>query len=186
MEDKKTLRQVGKQLLQRLSDQEKEQVTKQIHHHLFESDQWKHASVIGCTISQSHEIDTHTIIKKAWEEQKRVVVPKCIAHQKELVFRELLSFEQLETVYFGLKEPIESETKEVTKDTIELMLVPGLIFDSSGYRIGYGGGFYDRYLKHFKNKTIALATESQLVDEVPISTYDIPVHHLITEKGFRF
>lgn len=186
MSEKKELRAKGKDILSELHGAERENKVKQIHQALFNSKSYQNASVIGCTISQEHEIDTTPIIKQAWKDGKTIAVPKCNPKQKELIFRTLTSFDQLETVYFGLKEPMEQETEEVDKERIDLMLVPGLIFDRRGYRIGYGGGFYDRYLANYNQTTIALATEEQLIDQVPNDSYDIPVQHFITEMGLRY
>jgi len=183
---KKDLRTKGKDILSNLIGAERESKVTNIHKALFNTSSYQNAKVIGCTISQEHEIDTKPIIEKAWKDGKTIAVPKCNAKQKELTFRKLTSFDELETVYFGLKEPKEEKTEVVTKERIDLMLVPGLIFDYRGYRIGYGGGFYDRYLEQFNQTTIALATEEQLIHQVPNDSFDIPVQHLITELGLRY
>lgn len=184
--NKKELRKKGKELLRSVTGSDKISTNEKIHNHLFQSMMWKEASLIGCTLSQDHEIDTYTIIKQAWKEGKTVAVPKCNPSEKALIFRKLTSFDQLESVYFGLQEPIEEKTQGIERDSIDLMIVPGLIFDCKGYRVGYGGGYYDRYLANFKNTTVALATDSQVTEDVPKDEYDIPVQHLITESGFRF
>lgn len=184
--EKKQLRTKGKDILSKLIGTQRNDVESSIHKTLFDSSYYQQATVIGCTISQAHEIDTSPIIEQAWKDNKEIVVSKCYPKQKELSFRKLTSFKQLETVYFGLKEPKEEETEEMGKERIDLMIVPGLLFDERGYRIGYGGGFYDRYLSDFEQTTIALATEEQLVQKVPNDPFDIPVHHLITELGFRY
>jgi len=186
MEDKKQLRNKGKDILSNLLGADRGNKVDRIHEALWNTRSYKEASVIGCTISQDHEIDTSAIIQQAWKEGKKVVVPKCNAKEKELIFREIISFNQLETVYFGLQEPKVEETSVVDKHQIDLMLVPGLMFDERGYRVGYGGGFYDRYLKDFKHTTIALATEEQLLHRVPNDVFDIPIQHVITENGLRY
>ncbi|KGX85025.1 5-formyltetrahydrofolate cyclo-ligase [Pontibacillus marinus] len=186
MGTKKDLRTKGKDILSNLVGTERESKVINIHKALLNTSSYQNAKVIGCTISQEHEIDTKPIIEQAWKDGKTIAVPKCNAKQKELTFRKLTSFEELETVYFGLKEPKEEETEVVTKERIDLMLVPGLMFDQRGYRIGYGGGFYDRYLEYFNQTTIALATEEQLMNQVPNDPFDIPVQHLITELGLRY
>jgi len=186
MSEKKELRTKGKEILYKLNGIEREDKVKYIYNTLFNTTSYQNASVIGCTISQDHAINTTPIIKQAWKDGKTIAVPKCNPKQKELTFRHLTSFDQLETVYFGLKEPMEQATEIVNKERIDLMLVPGLMFDQRGYRIGYGGGFYDRYLEDYNQTTIALATEEQLLCRVPNDPYDIPVQHLITEAGLRY
>ena len=86
-------------------------------------------SVIGITISIPPEVDTYQIIRNAWDEGKRIVIPKCLAENRQMDFRELERFDQLESVYFGLLEPIESETNLVEPKDIDLLIVPGIAFD---------------------------------------------------------
>jgi 5-formyltetrahydrofolate cyclo-ligase len=70
----------------------------------------------------------------------------------------------------------------VTVEDVDFMIVPGLAFDENGNRLGYGAGFYDRLLPYYKKETAALAFEIQIVPEVPISSLDIPVKQIVTEK----
>ncbi|WP_102274565.1 5-formyltetrahydrofolate cyclo-ligase [Cytobacillus massiliigabonensis] len=150
---------------------------------LFQDTLWKEANTIAVTISKSPEVDTYQIIRKAWEEGKRVVIPKCLPRNKEMVFRTLTKFNQLESVYYGLLEPIEAVTREVPAKEIDLIIVPGLAFSKNGYRIGFGGGYYDRYLAGFAGQTVSLAFTPQLVAELPIEEHDIPVNKIITVKN---
>ena len=78
-------------------------------------------------------------------------------------FRILDCFDQLESVYFGLLEPIESKTKKVEPKEIDLMIVPGLGFDKDGFRLGVGGGYYDRFLQNYNGNTLSLAFQEQMV-----------------------
>ena len=143
---------------------------------------WKDANTIALTISRSPEVDTWQIIRKCWMDGKQVVVPKCIPETKQMVFKQITSFTQLESVYFGLYEPKENETMEVHHQNIDLMIVPGVAFNKQGFRIGFGGGYYDRYLQHFSGDTISLAFSQQLYDDIPIEKHDISVKSIITEK----
>jgi 5-formyltetrahydrofolate cyclo-ligase len=98
-------------------------------------------------------------------------------------FRELRSLEDLENVYMDLYEPIVTKTEVVPSEKIDLLVVPGLVFDRSGYRIGYGGGYYDRYLAHFKGAAVSLAFNDQIGENLPHEEFDIPVEQVITETG---
>ncbi|MFC0522607.1 5-formyltetrahydrofolate cyclo-ligase [Pontibacillus salicampi] len=180
---KKRLRKKGIQLLKGMEAIERQELSVSIMDNLFQTSMWKRADVIGTTIPQEHELDTTILIHKAWEEGKKIAVPKCYPERNELLFYTLTSFEQLEIVFYGLKEPKVELTKECSKEAIDLMIVPGLLFDYSGYRIGYGGGYYDRYLSDFPNTTVALAANAQVTENLPFETFDIPVDHLVTEKG---
>lgn len=150
---------------------------------LFKDPLWKNAKTIAITISRFPEVDTYQIIRKAWEEGKHVAIPKCLPENREMVFRELTQFDQLESVYYGLLEPIEAKTKAVSIDSIDLLIVPGLAFTVEGYRLGVGGGYYDRFLLKYKGETVALAFESQLVPSLPMEPHDLPVGKIITAKG---
>ena len=77
------------------------------------------------------------------------------------IFDLLLSYDNLETVYMDLLEPIIEETVSVAKNEIDLQIVPGVVFSDEGYRIGFGGGYYDRYIMDYKGATLSLAFECQ-------------------------
>lgn len=85
--------------------------------------------------------------------------------------------------YFGLDEPDVKKTTPVKKDAIDLLIVPGLVFTKKGYRVGFGGGYYDRYLTDFTQPTVSLVHTKQFVEDFPIEPFDIPVQYLVTEKG---
>jgi len=149
---------------------------------LFEQPEWIRAEVIGITISRPPEVDTYTIISKAWLEGKKVAVPKCLPENRKMDFRYLTDFSQLESVYYGLKEPREEMTGMAQKDDIDLLIVPGVAFSTNGFRVGFGGGYYDRFLTGFSGKTVSLAFSCQLIDNLPIEAHDIPVGRIITEQ----
>ena len=144
------------------------------------SDEYRSADTIGLTLSRFPEVDTRPLIEAAWQAGKRIVVPKCIQATREMDFRLLTSFSQLETVYMNLLEPIVEETVAVEKDAIDLQIVPGVVFSNEGYRIGFGGGYYDRYLSDYKGKTLSLAFDCQIGRTVPVEGHDIPVHTIFT------
>lgn len=187
MKDKKAFRKAGREILTNLTAVEREEIVAQIHHHVQQTEWWKKAKTIGITISREFEIDTRPFIKQAWKEGKQVAIPKCFPEDDhKMVFYHFDDYSILETVYSGLLEPDILQTEPVLKESINLMFVPGLMFDRNGYRIGYGGGYYDRYLGDFSGTTISLAYSGQVVDHVPRNDYDIPVQHLVTEKGKLF
>ncbi|WP_037593142.1 5-formyltetrahydrofolate cyclo-ligase [Sporosarcina sp. D27] len=140
------------------------------------------AETVAITMSRSTEVQTRTIIEACWKLGKNVVVPKCNPEQKTMDFKKITSFQQLETVYLDLQEPNPFITESVNKFEIDLLIVPGVVFTKEGYRIGYGGGYYDRYLSTYTGETVALAFELQLVDQLPIESHDIPVKKIITEE----
>ncbi|WP_268762075.1 5-formyltetrahydrofolate cyclo-ligase [Bacillus sinesaloumensis] len=173
-EMKETLQSFDKERLHRWS----QEITEQI----LTLPEWMDAHMIGITISGAYEVNTTYLIEKAWELGKRVAVPKCHPKTKTMTFREITAFSQLEVVYYGLQEPIEAETREVIHNEIDLLFVPGLSFVPSGYRLGHGGGYYDRYLRDFKGNTLSLAFPIQLIAQMPIEPFDIPVQKIVTNE----
>ncbi|WP_042223450.1 5-formyltetrahydrofolate cyclo-ligase [Oceanobacillus manasiensis] len=176
---KAELRASSIEFLKNISDEDRYITEQSLKHQFVSHFLWEQASTIGITISQAIEWDTKPIIKAAWEAGKTVCVPKCSPKAKTLTFYKLDSFEQLEVVYYNLLEPNPDLTSPVGKEEINLLVVPGLTFDKQGYRIGFGGGYYDRYLADFSNSTISLIHSKQLVDRVPRELFDIPVEHTI-------
>jgi len=175
-----------KQIIEHMNSLSEEQyatLSEQIAVSLYAQKEWVEAETIGITLSMENEVNTYPIIEKAWEEGKKVVVPKCNTGTRTMSFRQISNFDQLETVYMHLREPIPSLTEEVNADEINLQIVPGVAYTERGERIGYGGGYYDRYLVHYKGKTLSLAYDFQMVKQIPVEPFDKNVEKIITEKG---
>ncbi|PKJ56989.1 5-formyltetrahydrofolate cyclo-ligase [Bacillus sp. SN10] len=175
-----------KQIIEHMNSLSKERyktLSEQIAFSLYAQKEWAEAKTIGITLSMENEVNTYPIIEKAWEEGKKVVVPKCNKETRTMSFRQISNFDQLETVYMNLREPIPALTEEVNADEIDLQIVPGVAYTERGERIGYGGGYYDRYLVHYKGKTLSLAYSFQMVEHIPVEPFDKNVEKIITEKG---
>lgn len=180
---KETLRKSMLLSLEEISWFNRNRIENDLLDHLFESSLWEEASSIGVTVSSRREWDTRSIIEKAWEEDKRVCVPKSIHDTKVLHFYEITSFRQLEKGYFGLEEPLPDKTVRCHGEDMDLLIVPGLVFNRQGYRIGYGGGYFDRFLAGFSGRTVSLLHSCQLVGSFEVEAHDLPVDFLITEDG---
>lgn len=126
----------------------------------------------------NHEVMTGYLIEEAWKAGKETAVPK--VEGKDMIFYRLTDFAQLEPGYFGIPEPVQGERVQ-WEDA--LMIMPGVAFDRSGHRVGYGGGFYDRFLeKHPGIRRTAVAFSFQVFPEVPWEVTDISPEILVTEK----
>jgi len=180
--DKTTFRKQMKKQLAAIGRLEYEQYSYEIARRLYDHPYWKEAETLGITVSNIPEVDTWQIIRRAWQEGKKVAVPKCLPKSRDMDFREITSFKQLEQVYSGLYEPKPGDTPYIQKGQIELLLVPGLAFTKDGYRLGFGGGYYDRYLQGYTGQKISLAFSIQLCEQLPIQDHDLPVDHIITER----
>ncbi|MCY8592704.1 5-formyltetrahydrofolate cyclo-ligase [Bacillus haynesii] len=180
---KRSLRSEVRKRLANMPEREFHLKAEAIHRKLFQSKQWKKASVIALTISRNREVPTKPIIEQARLEGKTVCIPKCMPETKEMHFRSYQDENDLEVVYFGLQEPIVHKTERMDPEDIDFILVPGICYDRTGYRIGYGGGYYDRYLADFTKDTASLAFECQVIDHVPKEPHDIPVKQVLTEDA---
>ncbi|PKR78997.1 5-formyltetrahydrofolate cyclo-ligase [Halalkalibacillus sediminis] len=180
---KSSFRAVGKRLLKHISKETKTEKMDAITDAVMNTSIWQNANTIACTIPRSIELDTHKLIEQAWMQQKQVVIPKCYPeNDNQMTFYQYTSREELENVYLDLYEPLADEKKLTNKRDIDLIIVPGLLFDKEGFRIGYGGGYYDRYLEDYNGQTISIAMDEQIVPHLPYDSFDQPVQTIITDK----
>ena len=170
-----------------ISERERAALCDSIREQLCKTSAYKKSGCIFTYISMKSEVDTRKMIRQAWQDGKRVFSPK--VEGKGMEFLEIFSMEGLVESKFGVLEPngekqslrpglISKKLKET-----KLMLIPGLAFDLSGNRIGYGAGYYDRYLaKHSEEEfvKIALAFDFQVMDQIASYDNDIKVNGIIT------
>ena len=120
--------------------------------------QYKANDTILTYVSTKIEVDTFGLIRQALKDGKRVAVPRCIDNSREMDFYYITSLNQLEPRTFGVLEPIKEQC-EILKDYSKgLCIIPGLVFDFDGYRLGYGKGYYDRFLSRFGGDTAGVVT----------------------------
>lgn len=137
------------------------------------------AKEIYCYVDYQKEVSTKAIIEQAWLSGKRVAVPRINDCWMEFYY--LTEFSQLEKGFCGILEP---KNCQKANDRHPLMIMPGAVFDLQCHRIGYGGGFYDKYLEtHTDCITMALAFAFQVEKAIPFETYDICPNMIITEEG---
>lgn len=150
---------------------------------LLESKEYKEAKTVFIYVNMSDEVNTEEIIKAILKDGKRVAVPKVITGLKAMEALEIKSFADLsESGAFGILEPI-MEAKNISKE-IDISIVPGLAFDNKKRRLGYGGGFYDKFFSKYPNsKKIALCYNYQIVDEVEVEEFDKEMDMIIAESG---
>jgi 5-formyltetrahydrofolate cyclo-ligase len=135
------------------------------------------------------EVDTEQMIRDSIHMMKRVLVPITNKPSRRLIFSELKDYDkELESGVFGIPEPKEKYRRIVPPEDTDLVIVPGIVFDLRGYRLGYGFGYYDRFLSMLNpdTPTIGLAFEFQVVEAIPNEEHDIPVHLIITEEKVIF
>ena len=140
---------------------------------------YQEAEVIATYLSFSHEFQTQELIEQALKDGKKVLIPKTYpkGRMEFVVYRP----QQLVKTSFGLLEP-QGDLEVVDASQIDLIHVPGLAFTTEGYRIGYGGGYYDRYLEHFSGHTLSTVYPCQVQQFMP-ENHDIPVQEVLIDEG---
>ena len=146
------------------------------------------AATLFVYVNFRSEVRTVSFIKQCLQEKKNVGVPVTHVHEKRLQVIQIHDLEKdLHKGYCGIPEPIAvlQQTMEIEPSTIDVAIVPGSVFDRQGGRLGYGGGYYDRFLAEAapRAKRIALAYELQLVDTIKLQPHDQLMDWVITEKN---
>ncbi len=130
------------------------------------------------------EADTISIIEKRLARQQPVLLPKTLIEEKRLLVFAIKSMDDLKPGAYGILEPIESRTKQVDPAIVDLVLVPGSVFDRRGGRYGYGGGFYDRFLSTDAPNAIriGLAFSFQVMEKILLMPHDQLMDYVVNEK----
>lgn len=144
---------------------------------------YKQANSIFTYVNMKSEVQTINIIKKSINDKKIIAVPLIIS-KHNMVFIKINSVDELVKNKLGIYEPVFDKNKIVKSDNKSLIIVPGVVFAENGYRIGYGGGYYDKYLsENVYMKAIGVAYNMQITKSVPVNDYDIKLDFIVTEKG---
>ena len=175
--EKKELRVKMKKIRDQLPIEERRQADRTIFNILKNLDEIKSSRVIYTYVSFGSEVSTREIMAWCLDQKKCLAVPGI--EGKEMNFYRVTSLSELVPGIWGIPEPA-GKRQPVTQPGI--MLVPGPAFDKKGYRLGYGGGFYDRYLARrpdLQKTSIGLAYQVQLVDKLPVEACDLPVQRIV-------
>lgn len=165
-----------------VSQEEFESNSEEIINRLQQEPQFLEAETIHCYVSMNgrREVDTHGLIKEQLSKDKEIVVPVTNFNDGTLTNISIPAFNALNENKWGVLEPEEGE--HIATDEIELVIVPMVGGDEQCNRIGYGKGFYDRFLKEVSCPTIGLLFEQNIISKVPIEDFDIPLDKIITEQ----
>ena len=144
------------------------------------NDSWyKDAKVVAVYKSLQSEVDTTNLIKDCFEKGKVVLLPKI--ENDFMNFYKIDKDELLFKSSFGVEEPLGKSEKLYKPDEIELMIVPGVGFDKENNRIGFGKGYYDKYLQNLNIKTIGICFKEQIIDKLPHDELDIRMNKIICD-----
>jgi len=183
MINKKSIRKLYLQIRNSISQSEKALFDERIFVRFINSKLYKTSDLLLIYVSVGSETDTEKIIKYALKDNKRVAVPVCIGEKMD--FYELKSFSELKTGKFGIPTVDCGNNLKVSDLNNAICVVPAVCFDLHGNRIGYGGGYYDRFLSHNQVKTVGFIYERCLCFQISNEKFDIPVNYILTENKLR-
>ncbi len=147
--------------------------------------QYKRNDILLTYVSTSIEVDTLQIIRQAIEDGKRVAVPRCVPGTRNMEFYYIQSVEELKPGAFGVLEPDPTAAEEMTDFSKGLCIVPAFSYDWRGFRLGYGKGYYDRFLSRFEGSIIGICYSACVQRSLPHGRFDRPVELLVTEDYLR-
>lgn len=180
-EVKKILRQQMREAMAEMTEQEKAWSDQELVSAFLAHPKLDEANTVMLYYGVSQEIATADLIQTLLDQGKTVCLPKCLPeHQMEA--RIIQSLDELEPDAYGIPAPKDA-CPVLEREKIDLILVPGLCFDSKGNRLGQGGGYYDRYLEDFDGNTIGLCREDFFQINLPREPLDAFVRVVLTEEG---
>lgn len=181
--EKKVLRQHYKAVRNSITQGEKAAMDKRIFSSFIASEYFNEFSTFLIYVSCAGEADTRSIIEFALKNGKHVAVPYC--HGSNMSFYEIKSLNDLTDGAFGIPTVDISNATEITDFRGSPCIVPALAFDINGNRLGYGGGYYDRFLAANKVPTLGLCYEKCIASQIPAESFDIKIDCILTENQFR-
>jgi 5-formyltetrahydrofolate cyclo-ligase len=152
---------------------------------VFKLREFKVATTVSTYISTGSEVRTEEIVAWCLAQGKRVIIPVTDRANRRLIFSELRApAKELEPGTFGILEPKPEFLRPIPLEEAQVVLVPGIAWNLHGYRIGYGGGYYDRTINSIRSPllTIGLAYEFQIISRIPTTRHDRAVHKIVTER----
>ena len=182
-EYKKGLRSKYKQIRIDMSPDLKQKLDDSIFKKIISTDAYKKCNVLLTYVSTQIEVDTMQLIKYAIADGKTVAVPKCVDGTRDMIFYIITSLDQLEPGAFSVMEPVPERCNELMEFNGAVCIVPALAYDMEGYRLGYGKGYYDRFLSVHKGMyNIGIEYCSCTASKLIRGRFDVPSDMIITEK----
>ncbi|HHY92642.1 MAG TPA: 5-formyltetrahydrofolate cyclo-ligase [Firmicutes bacterium] len=180
-DDKNELRRMMRERRTALPEPERRRFSHLITERLLHWPAFQTAQVVLLYAGVGSEVATDELTRRALAQGKKVLMPRCLPATRELLLVPITAWDELEPGFYGLLEP-PLPTKPVPERP-DLVVVPGVAFDPAGYRIGYGGGYYDRLLAHLGRViTVGLAFEVQVLPALPHASHDVPLAFIATEE----
>lgn len=183
---KTELRAHSQSLRRSLSPEKKEALDKRIESKLLNLWSLREASLVLIYVSAEREIETKSLISVLLSRNIPVAVPRCNDGEGNMSFYRIYSFDDLEPGAYGLMEPIIEKCEKITETLHTVCVIPALMCDTRGYRLGYGKGYYDTFLTDFRGKKIMLCYDFELVDRLPRTSLDKTADIVLTDKRTLF
>ncbi len=183
--NKKELRKRIISLREQLSPEEIKEKSSLIAANLYSLEAYRDAGAVMFFITFGTEVDTRPMVEETIKRGKLALAPKALPKTRELIPSQVLDWDRdLVPGVYNIPEPNEDTLRPYKPETVDLLIVPGVAFDLKGNRLGYGGGYYDRFFSLIKPQTplVALVFDLQIVDEVPVDEWDRRVDIIVTEK----
>ena len=181
---KKEIRQQMRKIRREMPKEVAERKDQAIYERLISMEQYRAAKTVVAYVSKELEVDTLRLLKKAWGDGKQVAVPRCVENTRLMNMHLITGMEDLQEGAYGILEPREDlPILQKTKNAI--CIVPAFCNDFRGYRVGYGGGYYDRYLSGFEGVKIGINYSDCVRPRLIGGRYDVPIDVLVTDRYIR-
>ena len=180
-EEKQQLRRTMRALESGLSARYKAASSRAIAAHLLAMPEYQEAGTVFCFVGTDREIDTRPILEDVLAAGKRLCVPQCVG-KGIMELRQVTDLRQLIPGAYGILEP-SADAPLVSLDEVDFAILPCLTCNHLGQRLGQGGGYYDRFLSHYRGGTVLLCREKLIREEIPLEPHDYPVPWVLTERG---
>ena len=179
---KKKLRVEAREMRRSMCPEGKQTLDRKIKNKLLNLWAVREAQTVLCYVSTDIEVDTREFINALLQMGKRVAVPRCEGEKSEMNFYYIESLSELSPGSFGVDEPDPQKSIMVGKTEGSVCIVPAFMFDKRGYRLGYGKGYYDRYLSRYNGSAIGICYSANLQEELFHGKYDRAVDLVVTDK----
>ena len=180
-EEKQQLRRTMRALESGLSARYKAESSRAIAAHLLAMPEYQEAGTVFCFVGTGREIDTRPILEDVLAAGKRLCVPQCVG-KGIMELRQVTDLRQLIPGAYGILEP-SADAPLVSLDEVDFAILPCLTCNHLGQRLGQGGGYYDRFLSHYRGGTVLLCREKLIREEIPLESHDYPVPWVLTERA---
>lgn len=144
--------------------------------------EWHDARTLGLYVAIGSEVPTRPLLEAALASGKRVAVPRTLVAEHAIALHEVESLDELAPGAFRVPEPDPRVHADVAREDVDVVVVPGVAFDATGHRLGYGRGYFDRFLDGFRGLKVGVTYDALVADALPAEAHDVRMDVLVTER----